>query len=640
MIPWSVGHHECEEPPPNCEEGTNVSGAGRPGTARGSAMIAEDCQAERRAAPPNRESGWCGVSLTSVVIFEAWAKLGADARGYQPMTRGGMPTDRLKRTLFTRIFDKVTKSELQRPEISDPVAAAVEQQVHSARERLDRTAGWHKALRDAYYRLPKDDRFLPDAVEGLFVAAWDEAEHPGEPVAESADAVIARLLLQTGDFSAFQLDRLLVDSEVRAELERIVDGAWEDVGTPPEVLGDADAREVRRELEDLCRDLVPERGRFSSQLADAWLRISQDPRIPQWTDASRLRLTLDSAPSRPALDGRSQLDEEQLHWTLAAIPYRPLDDTLRGRLGKVLKSPPFAFDLTPTAWDGLERAALVSAQAFSLGSAPARAALVVGAYAYMGVAVDRYGRTGALPRGAIAYLAKCWRSSAAVSAQLSRSGAAGFADAQDYVEDPYEYLIGRLWVRLSRTDYDGHTLSTPSELWWHLTEALRSSANHVSELAMRIAREGLGFAYVDADEKTAQGLEDERKPTTGRMDEPRDGLAVVLRHGMERAGIERVDGVVASMAGLNVETPEQSALADVWESWVLGAAANRVAQRESREGPFDAEHSSAVQAEEIARLPAYAQAREHVRARRVAACIRALRAAERERHEPTREETR
>lgn len=604
-------------------------------------MIGRDCQAERRAALSTPESGCCGVPLTSVVVFEAWAKLGADARGYRPMTSGGMPTDRLKRTLFTRIFDKVTKSELQRPEISDPVAAVVKQQVRSVRAHLDRTARWHKALRDAYYRLPKDDQFLPDPVEGLFVPAWEEAQHTGRPVAKSADAVIARLSQRTGDFSTLQLDRLLADPEVRAELERIVDGAWEDAGTPLESLGDADAREVRRELEDLCRDLVPAQGRFSSQLADAWLRISQDPRIPQWTDASRLRLTLGSAPFRPALDGRSQLAEEQLHWTLAAIPYRPLDDTLRGRLGKVLKNPPFAFDLTPTAWDGLERAALVSAQAFALGGVQARAALVVGAYAYMGVAVDRRGLTGALPRGAIAYFAKRWRSSAAVSAQVARSGAAGFADAQDYVEDPYEYLIGRLWVRLSRTDYDGHTLTTPSELWWHLTEALWSSANHVSELAARIARESLGFVYVDAaDENTAQGLEDDRKPTTGRIDEPRGGVAVVLRHGIQRAGIERVDDVVASMAGLVVEMPEQSALAEIWESWALGAAASRVAQRELHEGPFDAERLSAVQAEEVARLPAYAQAREHVRGRRVAACIRALRAAERERHEPTREETR
>jgi len=590
-------------------------------------------------------SGCVDVALKAVVLRDAWAQLGSGAREYEPMSRGGLPTDRTRRTLFTRVFDESTKSELRRAEISDAVAAVVMRQIGEVRDRLERTALWHQALRDAYYRLPKAERFIKDPVEGLFAPAWDEAEHALPDGPGAADAVIARMREGAPGFSPIEVDRLLADPEVRAEFERLLDGVWADAHEPdahePDAPTDAERRGLTRELERFCADLVPTRGGFSDDVEEAWTRLAGDPTVMRWTTPARLGLATADPVRKPELIGGG---EESGPLGLAVSAYRPLDDSLRGRLMKVLKNPPFAFDRTPSAREGLERAVTVSARPLGLGSASAAAALVVGAFAYAGVTLDRQGRSGRLPAGAIAYLAACWRNAQAVSAQVERSGAAGFVHAQDYIEDPHEYLIGRLWVRLSRTDYDGHDLASPSELWWHLTKALQSSANHVSELAARISREGLGFVSTDDESHietefvgSTDGMAAPAAPDDRAARDPsgtdagtdvggdagtRSGFGEVLRHALGRVGSARVDEVIAAMAGLVVDAQAEDELPDVWESWVLGAAAARVAQRAARQGPFDVARAGAVRAAEIARLPTYAQAREQVRARRIAASRR------------------
>ncbi|WP_409046955.1 hypothetical protein AB2L57_09620 [Microbacterium sp. HA-8] len=571
------------------------------------------------------------------MIVEAWAALGVQARDYRPMTSGGVPTDRVKRTLFTRIFDREIKAELQRAEVSHVIADEAARQLIAVSDRLDRTARWHKALRDAYYLLPKDERFLPDAVEGLFVPAWEESDSPNAPDEESAQEVIARLTLRTGNFSVFQIDRLLADPGVREDLERILDQAW-DGAAEHEELGGADARDVQRQLAAFCADLVPVRDHFSTEVIEAWTRLSQDPRLPRSIGPRGIQLTLGASPAQPALDRAEDSAADEAHWSLAASAYRPLDDTLRGRLGKVLRKPPHPFDLTPTAWDGLERAARVSAQTFGLGSDAARSALTIGAFAYLGVTVDRRGNSGKLPPGAIAYLATCWRNAGAVSAQVARNGAVAFSDAQDFIENPHEYLVGRLWVRLSRTDYDGHMVATPAELWWHVVKALQSSANHVSELGMRIAREGMGFVSTDNLEHAGEEIQEEHDLRAGLSGEPRGSMSVVLRFGAARAGVQRVEAVVAAMTGRGVDATLEAEPADVWESWVLGVAALRAARRESEEGPFDASQARAVRTEEIGKLPTYAQAREQVRARRKSRQDRAQGVVEKPRGTETREE--
>lgn len=568
------------------------------------------------------------------LIRLSWEQLGPDARSYARMTTNGIPTGRVVRTLFTRIFDAECKHAVGLPTVDDPrIVASVQTQVLQARDRLERVAHWHKSLRDAFYRLPKEDRFWTDPVERLFSHAWEEAGRGDIALSEHARAhdALMRIAAKAAGFSAITVDRVLADPVSRADLQRSLEKAWDDADHARRGLqtDETQAAELEALVASLIRELVPRKRQHTAAAESVWATLKAADEVGKLKTAMQLALTDHDEVRPPSLVSSEETATDEDRSSLWVRPFRPLDASVRDRIGRILRNPPFPFELAPTAWDGLEIAVRVSAVPYGLGQISSRAALVIGARAYTGLAADLTGGTEKGRRdidGAISYLARCWRASEGVASHLAAGGGVAYAPVRNFVDNPQEYALARLWVRFSRTDFDGHNIESVADLWWHIKEVVtKSAANHVKELTKRVARERLRFYDADsedgqiAEEKHAvkQWLQrdvDEEPHLTVQSTGSGKVFAAVISYAVRNAGRASVEEFLASHTGRAVASPDETALAERWEGWAMGASVERVRHPGKDDGPFESERSQARAVEQLEEFPTYAQVREWIRA--------------------------
>jgi hypothetical protein len=556
---------------------------------------------------------------------------------YSPMTNTttGMPTRRA-RTLFSRIFDAATNKALKQASSDDPqLPARVVEQLEAAYDTLERTARWHQALFGAHQSLAVQEQFLVDAAEKLVVAAWDAAARepaPSDPTALrlEADRMIATMRARTGDFTAHAVERLLGGpraggSAGPADLIEVLDEAWESAHIEPQPMTD----NGRRELDDLLLRFseaivpLPSESPAEKRLSEAraqslWEGIVADRRIDDLVTDVSLSLVKESPRRKPALREAEQegiADDDEL-----IRPSYPLDHSIQYRIGRILKNAPNPFTGL-TAWNAVAIAARASAQPYGLAGGAARAALIFGRLAYSGVSADPDDEfrgpnrlVGRVARGAIGELSARWASHQRVREHLANIRRnAGYRELRApmtaHLHDPLPYLLGRLWQRLSRTDFDRHEPSNAFDAWAHVKGALTSAGKNIPRQIASI--EKLPFArmrLIDAQGtaastgRTPESVIDAAmaKEAAARFDEDSDGIDLELgkwqlRHGRlpASAGFRRVIDTALSVSGaVEVEafltgvargTAQPGALERLeatWLRWCRSAAVHSVARRD------------------------------------------------------------
>lgn len=572
----------------------------------------------------------------AVLLQRAWAQLGPEARDYPRITdEAGRPMPRARRTLFTRIFDPETKyAVLNSATIDDPrVEAAVLKQVADAAPRLERTVAWHRALRDAYYRLPRDSRFYPDPVERLLAPAWEQAEKalpPGrDDAAVRADEVVAGLRDIEGPLTSASLRRVLADPGIVAAVEQRVAEAWitRDISIPDA----ATDRRLRAAAAALAAVIVPRSGTIPAEADKPWHELRTDTA----TGAVLIRPLAHSTPEtpiRPTYGLSNHLEPTAPSvladpWTedSAGEEFPVLDSSLQRRLQRILagnkEGEEARFPDSLTARGALDRAADLVALPLSLGSAGAHAVFLTATVAYTGLGAQNDHSGVDVPRGAARYLATRFRRAQGVAAVLEWEYGGFGSSVIDFVANPVAYALGRLWVRLARTDFDGREPDSAADAWGHILGAMTSTSKHVHALSKRITSRHVPSRDIDAvidtaAEPIAAEPTDADEGSTPAGDSDRawgpESVRIVLRHATRVHGPSEVEGFLAALVGGTATDAEHAASAAVWEDWATGAALARA----------EASAGRTTFAQQVAALPSYAQVRARVRPRRPAASVR------------------
>lgn len=549
----------------------------------------------------------------------AWEQLGPTVLAYRSLTdRTGLPSSRARRRLLTRMLDAHTKHALMTSaSIDDPVIIeAVHREVMQHRDRLERLIPWHRALRKAYLELPGEQRFLEDTVGSLFPPAWD-ATYENEPADDAvrfsrARRIIADLAAEASPFSLVELDRLLADPSVVNEATAEIMRTWHD---RPSHTPAVDRSAVTSQLDELAALIVPARGEIAPGAVSLWRTLQTELGVQEFVTASALGLTEHADPSPPVIvaDNASRDDA----WV---APFRPLDASLRERLARILANAPHPWPESLTAASALDIAIRASTQHLGLAATESRAVFAVAARVYPSVGATK-NQKDAAPRGAATYLAVVWRRSEGVTAALERGYGGVHSTLLDFVANPLEYLIGRLWIRLSRTDYDGHIARGADELWEHLKQAVVSSTGHVKTLAQRIAREGFHTASRGLDE--AREVMDNRAAIALVEAEERlehlgagSAFGAVINYAIRHDGLSTVSQYLSAMGGVVASRQLESELEGQWSSWVHAVALRRLRAVEGDGIGLDEDETRLQRA--IGELPAYSQARALIQARRIA----------------------
>lgn len=537
------------------------------------------------------------MELVSVVLRDAWSRLHNGVRGYRSMTnpQSGMPSERVERTLFSRIFSSDVHSALKREtRIDTTVATQVMDALVEGGQTLRATAGWHRALNRAYqqYYRAGGERFLGgDAIEPLFVPAWDLAREPqeGEPE-EIAGRVI--LELSTGSYTWRRVQRALADPVFAAELNARLEELWatQNGVTAPAQPSAALMSNVKALLVELGRAKGLNGALEPAMIAVAeqrWTSVVTDPGADRAVAAQALGLTVLPVPERPQLTSEADDGTNTSPKSIGNLAFRALDESVQARLQRILTRSLAADDERLIA----RRAVELTAEAYGLADAPARLTLIVGALAFAGVTASAAGSNEATgsANGITEYFARRWRTSSAVRDKVRRPGD-HYSDTILYIENPLEYLLGRLWIRLYRTAFTGPSAALEAS-WMHIHGAFTTALKSVNTPTGKLVKSGFreetvpAVADDDSDDSAPYSAETVFR-VDGRVEIDRmlasvatPSVQAILGRAARVHGAHAVEQLVSSIPNAvspNADASARARVTEIFERWVRELAIERL----------------------------------------------------------------
>jgi hypothetical protein len=561
--------------------------------------------------------------LVSVAMKRAWANAGAEALSYSRMTdpRTGTMRERTKDYIvLPHVFPtRLSRAIRYETSVSEDDAREMAELIRAAAPRLVATARWHAALNRAYQQFYRagGEKFLgEEPIPKLISAAWARgSENPGLSVADVVERAPAAIEAMSRSGYSFLggIDHVLSQPDLVEDLETSLASAWDSRGMVPAPLSPP-AKDV---VELLIGEIARARG------------LNGAVRDEHWATAERVWEALATRGDlgftvRPFAAGLSRTDEPErppltgstLERSIGLSALFPMDRSIRERVGRLARNSAMTYD---PEWT-LRSLVQSSAQPYSLPNASHRAALLVGTASFAGITMEvseRGSRPSEATDDTATYFARRWRRSRRVQ---DRGRPGEFGAALQYAEDPYAYLMGRLWVRVAREALSGDEY-TLDDAWAHVHGAFSSGLLSVGETVHRLIKQGIRIdslpgvsaggddddGRANASLDTVLGVEESAIEDDLGWVQP-GAVPSILRLADELHGTAAVERFVAS-AEYSITDPVLWTLQEeIWERW-----ASEYTWRRARSfGPRGSESLEERVVRELAATPSYDQFLVHV----------------------------